>query len=104
VRWTPQGSAPTLELQRGQHDDPLRLYCELDNDLLLDLSIEDDQIPDAPPDEIDGDWAAFIQDADGNYLADVVIDPIIDYVELAHKLRELVEAVRRGERPMFLDW
>ena len=35
--------------------------------------------------------AVFVQDADGNYLADVVIDPIIDDTEFAHKLRELVD-------------
>jgi hypothetical protein len=111
VAWAPLlgalhavGLRPYLELYRGGRDDPLRLYCELDNDLLLDVSIEDDQIPDAPLDELDGDWAVFIEDADGNYLADVAIDPIIDYDELAHKLHELVEAVNRGERPLFVDW
>ena len=111
VAWAPLlgalhavGFRPYLELRRGGRDDPLRLYCELERDLLLDLSIEDEQIPDAPPDHIDGEWAVFVQDADGNYLADVVIDPIIDYTELAHKLRELVDAVAQGERPMFIDW
>jgi hypothetical protein len=111
VAWAPLlgalhsvGFRPYLELHRGGRDDPLRLYCELENDLLLDLSIEDDQIPDAPPDEIDGDWAVFVQDQDGNYLADVAIDPIIDYSELAHKLRELIDAVNRGERPMYVAW
>ena len=48
--------------------------------------------------------AVFVQDADGNYLADVVIDPIIDDTEFAHKLRELVDAVAQGDRPMFIDW
>ena len=110
VAWAPLlgvlhavGFRPYLELHRGGRDDPLRLYCELEGDLLLDLSIEDDQIPDAPPDQVDGDWAVFVQDADGNYLADVAIDPIIDYTALALKLRELVDAVTRGERPMFID-
>ena len=64
--------------------------------MLLDLSIE--------PDETDGDWAVFVQDADGNYLADVLIDPTIDYDELAHKLAELVDAVTRGERPKLVHW
>lgn len=111
VAWAPLmgalhavGFRPYLELRRGGRDDPLRLYCELEGDLLLDLSIEDEQIPDAPPDHIDGEWAVFVQDADGNYLADVVIDPIIDYTELAHKLSELVDAVAQGERPMFIAW
>ncbi len=95
---------PYLELHRGGRDDPLRLYCELEGDRLLDLSIEDDQIPNAPTDEIDGDWVVFVQDADGNYLADVLIDPTIDYGELSHKLRDLVDAVDRGERPKFMHW
>ena len=111
VAWAPLlgalhavGLRPYLELHRGGHDDPLRLYCELEGDLLLDLSVEDEQIPDAPADQIDGDWAVFVQDADGNYLADVLIDPTIDYDGLAHKLAELVDAVTRGERPKFLHW
>jgi hypothetical protein len=57
-----------------------------------------------PADQIDGDWAVFVQDADGDYLADVVIDPTIDYDALAHKLAELVDAVTRGERPKFVHW
>ena len=82
VAWAPLmgalhavGFRPYLELHRGGRDDPLRLYCELEGDLLLDLSIEDEEIPDTPPHQIDGDWAVFVQDADGNYLADVLIDP-----------------------------
>jgi hypothetical protein len=111
VAWAPLlaalhavGVRPYLELHRGGRDDPLRLYCELEGDLLLDLSIEDEEVPDAPPDEIDGDWAVFVQDADGNYLADVLIDSTIDYDALAHKLAELVDAVTRGERPKFVHW
>ena len=38
----------------------------------------------------------FVQDADGNYLADVVIHPIIDYTELAHKPREPVDVVPKA--------
>jgi hypothetical protein len=111
VAWAPLlgalhavGFRPYLELHRGGREDPLRLYCELEGDLLLDLSIEDEEIPDTPSDQIDGDWAVFVQDPDGNYLADVLIDPTIDYSTLAEKLRELVEALSRGERPMFLHW
>ena len=111
VAWAPLlgalhavGLRPYLELHRGGHDDPLRLYCELESDLLLDLSIEDEQFPDTPADQIDGDWAVFVQDADGNYLADVLIDPTIDYDTLAHKLAELVDAVTRGQRPKFVHW
>jgi hypothetical protein len=40
----------------------------------------------------------------GNYLADVLIDPTIDYDGLAHKLARLMDAVARGERPMFVRW
>ena len=111
VAWAPLlgelhavGFRPYLELRRGGGDDPLRLCCELEGDLLLDLSIEDDQIPRCAPDQIDGEWAVFVQDTNGNYLADVLIDPIIDDTELAHKLRELVDAVAQGDRPMFIDW
>ena len=111
VAWAPllgalhaAGFRPYLELHRGGREDPLRLYCELEGDLLLDLSIEDEEIPDTPSDQIDGDWAVFVQDPDGNYLADVLIDPTIDYIALAHKLRELVQAVGHGERPMFVHW
>jgi hypothetical protein len=111
VAWAPLlgalhavGFRPYLELHRGGRDDPLRLYCELEDELLLDLSIEDEEIPDEPPDLIDGDWAVFIQDGDGNYLADVLIDPTIDHDALAHKLAELVEAVTDGDRPMFVHW
>ncbi len=111
VAWAPLlgalhavGFRPYLELHRGGRDDPLRLYCELEDELLLDLSIEDEEIPDEPPDQIDGDWAVFIQDADGNYLADVLIDPRIDHEALAHKLGALVEAVTGGGRPMFVHW
>jgi hypothetical protein len=111
VAWAPLlgalhavGFRPYLELHRGGRDDPLRLYCELEGELLLDLSIEDEEIPDEPPDLIDGDWAVFIQDADGNYLADVLIDPRIDHDALAHKLAELVEAVTGGDRPRFVHW
>ena len=111
VAWAPLlgglhsvGFRPNLELSRGERDDPLRLYCELDDDLLLDLSIEDEGIPDAPSDAIDGNWAVFMQDADGDYLAEVLIDPRIDYTALAHGLRDLVESVALGERPMFELW
>ena len=102
VAWAPLlgslhavGFRPYLELYRGEHDDPLRLYCELEPDLLLDLSIEDDQLPDTPPEEIDGDWAVFIQDGDGNYLADVVIDPRI---ELRRARAEAPRTRRSGDQ------
>jgi hypothetical protein len=33
------GLRPYLELEQGEAGDPLRLYCELDEERLLDLSI-----------------------------------------------------------------
>lgn len=42
------GLRPYLELEHGEHDDPLRLYCDLDNDLLLDVTIGDEGIPRHP--------------------------------------------------------
>jgi len=54
------GLRPYLELEHGEHDDPLRLYCDLDNDLLLDVTIGDEGIPDTPARSIDGDWIVFI--------------------------------------------
>jgi hypothetical protein len=111
VAWAPLlgalhavGFRPYLELERGGREDSLRLYCELDDDLLLDLSIEDAGIPETPEAACEGDWAVFVQDADGDYLSEVVIDPTIDYTALADRLKQLVEAVAAGERPMFEDW
>jgi hypothetical protein len=49
VAWAPLlgelhavGLRPYLELEHGSHDDELRLYCEVDGDLLLDASICDE--------------------------------------------------------------
>ena len=111
VAWAPllgalhsAGFRPYLELQHGQAEDPLRIYCELDDDLLLDLSIEDGGIPDTAPEWLDGEWAAFVQDADGDYLAEILIDAGTDYRALAGKLRDLIDSVAVGERPMFEIW
>jgi hypothetical protein len=93
-----------LELEQGDHDDPLRLYCELDDELLLDLSINDEGIPDTPPSMIDGDWTVFVQDRSSRYVAEVVIEPPVTFAALATKLRNLVEAVACGERPLLETW
>lgn len=50
------GLRPYLELESGGHDDPLRLYYELDGELLLDVSISDEGLPDMPPARVHGDW------------------------------------------------
>ena len=93
------GLRPYLELAQGHGDDPLRLYCELEDGLLLELAVDDEGIPDTPPATVDGDWTAFIQ-GDGGYLAEVVIEPSVTVATLARKLRELIDAVVYGERPV----
>jgi hypothetical protein len=98
------GLRPYLELAKGAHDDPLRLYCELDDELLVDLSINDGGIPDTPPPVIDGEWTVFVQDASDLYLAEVVIEPSATFTTLATKLRDLLDSVALGERPLFEVW
>ena len=78
VAWAPllgelhaEGFRPYLELELGQNDDPLRVFCELDNETLLDISIGDEGIPDAPVAVPDGDWVVFVQSISGGYLAEV---------------------------------
>lgn len=39
------GLRPYLELEQGHGDDPLRLFCELDDGLLLDVSLGDEGLP-----------------------------------------------------------
>ena len=95
---------PYLELEKGAHDDPLRLYCELDDELLLDLSINDGGIPDTPPPVIDGEWTVFVQDTSDLYLAEVVIESSATFTTLATKLRDLLDSVALGERPLFEVW
>ena len=98
------GLRPYLELEKGAHDDPLRLYCELDGELLLDLSINDGGIPDTPPPVIDGEWTVFVQDTSDVYLAEVVIESSATFTTLATKLRDLLDSVALGERPLFEVW
>jgi hypothetical protein len=94
---------PYLELELGQNDDPLRVFCELDNETLLDISIGDEGIPDAPVAVPDGDWVVFVQSISGGYLAEVYIDSTVDFRELARRLHDLVDSVVAGERPFLID-
>jgi hypothetical protein len=113
VAWAPLlgklhavGLRPYLELEHGSHDDELRLYCEVDGDLLLDASICDEGLPDTPPATLEEDWTAFVQSPHGaeRYLADVIIEPPLTFALLAIKLRELIDAVSAGERPLRTTW
>ena len=97
------GFRPYLELESGDRDDPLRLCCELTDELLLDVSLGDEGLPDAPPGVNEIDWTVFVQDDQG-YLAEVMIEPSIVFGSLAAKLRFLVDAVAAGERPFLEDW
>ena len=65
VAWAPLlgelqavGLRPYLEPEHGHRDDPLRLYCEVDGDLLLDASICDEGLPDTTPTALDDDRTA----------------------------------------------
>ncbi|HWK17774.1 MAG TPA: hypothetical protein VNR66_10015 [Solirubrobacteraceae bacterium] len=100
------GLRPYLELEHGNHDDVLRLYCELDDELLLDASICDEGLPDIPPPAFEDDWTAFVQghDSPERYLADVIIEPPLTFRLLAAKLRDLVDAVAVGDRPVATTW
>jgi hypothetical protein len=98
------GFRPYLELEMGEADDSLRLFCELSEELLLDLSLGDQGLPDAPPPANEIDWTVFVQSASDGYLAEVMIDPSIDFQALTGKLRELVDAVAAGERPFLAVW
>ncbi|MGH3025583.1 MAG: hypothetical protein ACRDLR_03970 [Gaiellaceae bacterium] len=97
------GLRPYLELEHGEHDDPLRLYCDLDDDLLLDVTINDEGIPDTPARSINGDWIVFIQGQDG-YLAEVYIERSVTFPTLASRLADLVTAVAHGEHPLLETW
>jgi hypothetical protein len=97
------GFRPYLELEAGDSEDPLRLYCELDDETLLDITIADEGIPDVPARVPDGDWVVFVQSAEGGYLAEVYIDATIAFGELTARLRDLVDSVALGEHPFFVD-
>ena len=110
VAWAPllgelhaAGFRPYLELELGQNDDPLRVFCELDNETLLDISIGDEGIPDEPEAVPDSDWVVFVQSISGGYLAEVYIEAMVDFRELASRLRDLVDSVAAGEHPFLID-
>lgn len=98
------GLRPYLELEQGSADDSLRLYCELDDGLLLDVSVNDEGLPDMPPATIDGDWVVYIQQEEGGYRAEVAIDGELTFPSLAGKLSDLIDAVALGEHPFFESW
>jgi hypothetical protein len=109
IAWAPllgelhaAGFRPYLELEMGESDDPLRLFCELDDETLLDISIGDEAVPDAPVSAPESDWVVFVQSASGGYLAEVYIEAV-EFRELANRLRELVDSVAAGEHPFLID-
>jgi hypothetical protein len=93
------GLRPYLELEQGDAKDPLRLYCELDDGLLIDLSIDDEAFPDAPATRRDGDWVVFVEGHDGGYRAEVTIPGDVPFPRLARRLVDLTDAVALGEHP-----
>jgi hypothetical protein len=110
VAWAPLlgelhavGLRPYLELEMGHSDDSLRIFCELDNETLLDISIGDEGIPDTPVAVPDSDWIVFVQSASGGYLAEVYIDSTVDFRELARRLCDQVDSVAAGEHSFLID-
>ena len=110
VAWAPLlgelhagGFRPYLELEMGHSDDSLRIFCELDNETLLDISIGDEGIPHAPVAVLVSDWVVFVQSASGGYLAEVYIEAAVEFRELANRLRDLVDSVAAGEHPFLID-
>src|ERR1700758_2679850 len=98
------GLRPYLELEQGNADDPLRLYCDMDDGLLLDVSVNDEGLPDTPPATIDGDWVVYVQQEEGGYRAEVTTDGKLPFPGLVSKLIELIDAVALGEHPFFENW
>jgi hypothetical protein len=97
------GFRPYLELETGDSEGPLRLFCELDDETLLDISIADEGIPDAPVSAPESDWVVFVQSTSGGYLAEVFIESSISFRGLAARLRDLVDSVAEGEHPFLLQ-
>jgi hypothetical protein len=109
VAWAPllgelhaAGFRPYLELEAGDSDDQPRLFCELDDETLLDISIADEGIPDSPALVPESAWVVFVQSESDGYLAEVLIETSISFRRLACRLRDLVESVADGEHPFFL--
>ena len=112
VAWAPLlgelmavGLRPYLELSHGDRDDDLRLFCETDEGLLLDISLADEGLPDRPSAEEGRYWLVIVQNEDG-YLAEVTInnDPQITSRQLVVKAVSVLEAVAAGQRPMLEEW
>jgi hypothetical protein len=97
------GFRPYLELETGDSDDPLRLFCELDDETPLDISIADEGIPDTPVSAPESDWVVFVQSTSGGYLAEVFIESSISFRGLATRLRDLVDSVAESEHPFLLQ-
>jgi hypothetical protein len=98
------GLRPYLELERGDAEDSIRLYSELDDGLLLDVSIDDIGLPDTPVDLKEGDWVVYVQAEAGGYRAEVTIAGGTPFPKLARRLVDLTDAVALGEHPFLADW
>ncbi len=112
VAWAPLlgelmavGLRPYLELSHGDSEDDLRLFCELDENLLLEISLADEGLPDRPLADENRYWLVIVQNETG-YLAEVTFnnDPQITFQELAAKAVSVLEAVAAGQRPMLEEW
>jgi hypothetical protein len=97
------GLRPYLELEQGDANEALRLYCGLDDGLLVDLSIDDEAFPDAPAAR-DGDWVVLVEGHNGGYHAEVTIPGDNPFAQLARRLVDLTDAVALGEHPFLQDW
>jgi hypothetical protein len=91
------GLRPYLELSHGDSEDDLRLFCEIDDDLLLDISLADEGFPDRLLADEDRYWLVIVQNEDG-YLAEVTFNnsPQIGFEELVAKAVSVLEAVAEG--------
>lgn len=112
VAWAPLlgelmavGLRPYPELSRGDSDDDLRLFCEIDDGLLLDISLADEGLPDRPLAGEDRYWLVIVQNEEG-YLAEVTFNnsPQITFEGLVARALSVLEAVAAGERPMLEEW
>jgi len=99
------GLRPYLELERGRAEDPLILFCELDDGLLLEVAIEDDGLPDTPTEPRGGDWVVFVEsDVGDGYEAEVTVSGDATFAHLARRLVDLTDAVALGEHPFLENW
>jgi hypothetical protein len=107
VAWAPllgelhaAGFRPYLELEMGESDDPVRVLCELDNETLLDISMGDEGIPEAPVAVPESDWVVFVQSASGGYLAEVYIEATVDFRETCQPAARSRRLGRGGRAPV----